>query len=36
MIMFPIKGETLDGILVVGWSINIYAIANGAMHWPSR
>ncbi len=31
MIMFPIKGETLDGILVVGWLIGIYAIANGAM-----
>jgi uncharacterized membrane protein HdeD (DUF308 family) len=31
MIMFPIKGETLDGVLLVGWLIGIYAIANGAM-----
>jgi uncharacterized membrane protein HdeD (DUF308 family) len=31
MIMFPIKGETMEGILVVGWLIGIYAIAGGAM-----
>jgi uncharacterized membrane protein HdeD (DUF308 family) len=31
MIMFPIKGETLEGILVVAWLIGIYAIAGGAM-----
>ncbi len=31
MIMFPIKGETMEGILVVGWLIGIYAIASGAM-----
>lgn len=31
MIMFPIKGEALEGILVVGWLIGIYAIAGGAM-----
>ena len=31
MIMFPVRGETLEGILVVGWLIGIYAIASGAM-----
>lgn len=31
MIMFPIRGETVEGILVVGWLIGIYAIAAGAM-----
>jgi uncharacterized membrane protein HdeD (DUF308 family) len=31
MIMFPIKGETMEGVLVVGWLIGIYAIAGGAM-----
>ncbi len=31
MIMFPVKGETMEGILVVGWLIGIYAIAAGAM-----
>jgi uncharacterized membrane protein HdeD (DUF308 family) len=31
MIMFPVKGETMEGILVVGWLIGIYAIAGGAM-----
>lgn len=31
MIMFPIKGETMDGVLVIGWLIGIYAIAGGAM-----
>jgi uncharacterized membrane protein HdeD (DUF308 family) len=31
MIMFPIKGETLEGILVVAWLVGIYAIAGGAM-----
>jgi uncharacterized membrane protein HdeD (DUF308 family) len=31
MIMFPIKGETMEGVLVVGWLIGIYAIAAGAM-----
>jgi len=31
MIMFPIKGETVDGILVIAWLIGIYAIAVGAM-----
>jgi len=31
MIMFPIKGETLEGVLVVAWLVGIYAIAAGAM-----
>jgi len=31
MIMFPIRGETLEGILVVAWLVGIYAIAGGAM-----
>jgi uncharacterized membrane protein HdeD (DUF308 family) len=31
MIMFPVKGETMEGVLVVGWLIGIYAIAGGAM-----
>jgi uncharacterized membrane protein HdeD (DUF308 family) len=31
MVMFPVRGETLEGILVVGWLIGIYAIASGAM-----
>jgi uncharacterized membrane protein HdeD (DUF308 family) len=31
MIMFPIRGETMEGVLVVGWLIGVYAIAAGAM-----
>jgi uncharacterized membrane protein HdeD (DUF308 family) len=31
MIMFPIEGKTLEGILVVAWLVGIYAIAAGAM-----
>jgi uncharacterized membrane protein HdeD (DUF308 family) len=31
MIMFPVKGETLRGVIVVGWLIGFYAIAAGAM-----
>ena len=31
MIMFPIEGETFQGLLVIGWLIGIYAIAAGAM-----
>jgi uncharacterized membrane protein HdeD (DUF308 family) len=31
MIMFPIRGETLEGVLVVSRLIGIYAIAGGAM-----
>jgi uncharacterized membrane protein HdeD (DUF308 family) len=31
MIMFPIEGQTPEGVLVVAWLIGVYAIAGGAM-----